>query len=155
VRAPVDAEPPTALLPAQAPEAVQDVALAVDQVNVLLPPPATVLGLAARLTVGAGFVTDTVADWTALPPAPLQLSVKVSSAVRSPVDCEPFNALLPTQAPEPVQEVELTDDQASVEPWPLATVLGLALKVMLGAGAVTETVTDWVALLPFLLQVRI
>ena len=73
--APVDWEPLTALLPDQAPEAVQEVALAADQVNVELPPLATVLGLAAKVTVGAGEVTDTVDDCVALPPLPVQVSL--------------------------------------------------------------------------------
>jgi len=71
----VDCEPLTAIVPAQAPEAVQEVALLADQVNVELLPLATVLGLAAKVTVGAGEVTDTVADCAALPPAPVQFKV--------------------------------------------------------------------------------
>jgi hypothetical protein len=71
----VACEPLAALVPDQAPEAVQVVALVADQVSVELPPLLTVLGLAAKLTVGAGCVTDTVADCAALPPAPLQVSV--------------------------------------------------------------------------------
>jgi hypothetical protein len=35
----------------------------------------TVLGLADRATVGAGWVTETVVDWVALPPEPVQLKV--------------------------------------------------------------------------------
>ena len=38
-------------------------------------PLAMVLGLAANVTVGAGGVTDTVADCVALPPAPVQVNV--------------------------------------------------------------------------------
>ena len=47
-----------------------------DQVTVELPPLAIVVGLAARLTVGAGEagVTDTVADCVALPPGPVHVS---------------------------------------------------------------------------------
>ena len=71
----MDCEPLTAIVPAQAPEAVQEVALLADQVNVELLPLATVLGLAAKVTVGAGEVTDTVADCAALPPAPVQFKV--------------------------------------------------------------------------------
>jgi hypothetical protein len=71
---PVDCEPLTALVPDHAPEAVQDVAFVADQVNVELPPLATVLGLAVKFTVGAGEVTDTVADWVAPPPAPVHVS---------------------------------------------------------------------------------
>jgi hypothetical protein len=51
------------------------VALVADQVSVELLPLLTVLGLATKLTVGAGCVTDTLADCAALPPAPLQVSV--------------------------------------------------------------------------------
>ena len=68
-------EPLTALVPDQAPEAAHDVALVEDQVNVEPLPLATVLGLAAKVTVGAGEVTDTVADCAALPPLPVQLKV--------------------------------------------------------------------------------
>jgi len=71
----VDCDPVRALAPDQAPEAVQDVALLADQVNVELLPLATVLGLAAKLRVGVGCVTDTVADCALLPPAPVQVSV--------------------------------------------------------------------------------
>ena len=63
----------TALVPDQAPDAVQDVALVADQVSIALLPLATVLGAADRLTAGAGVVTETVADWIALPPLPVQL----------------------------------------------------------------------------------
>ena len=64
------------MLPDQDPEAVQAVALVVDQLSVALLPLATVLGLAARLMVGTGCVTETVADCAAaLPPALVQVSV--------------------------------------------------------------------------------
>jgi hypothetical protein len=75
LRAPVDCEPLTALVPDQAPDAEQVVALVADQLNVELPPLATVLGLAASVTVGAEEVTVIVADCSALPPVPVQESV--------------------------------------------------------------------------------
>jgi hypothetical protein len=75
VRAPVACEPLTALAPDQAPDAVHELALVEDQVKVAPLPLATVLGLAAKVTVGAGAVTDTVADCAALPPLPVQLKV--------------------------------------------------------------------------------
>lgn len=61
--APVDCEPLVAWLPDQPPDAVQDVAFVDDQLKVELLPLIIELGLAARLTVGAGVgaVTDTVA----------------------------------------------------------------------------------------------
>jgi hypothetical protein len=54
VNAPVDWEPLIPLVPDQAPEAVQEVALLADQLTVELPPLVTLLGLAERLIVGAG-----------------------------------------------------------------------------------------------------
>jgi hypothetical protein len=74
VSAVVDCVPLMALLPDQAPEAVQAVALVDDQFKVELLPLMMVLGLAAKTTVGMGGVTETVVDWVALPPAPVQVS---------------------------------------------------------------------------------
>jgi hypothetical protein len=76
LRAPVECDPLVASLPVHPPEAVQEVAFVVDQLNVELPPLTMELGLAARLTVGAGVgeVTETVAAWVALPPAPVHVS---------------------------------------------------------------------------------
>ena len=62
VSAPVDCEPLRALLPDQAPEAVQAVAWVDDQVSVELPPLAIALGPTLRLTVGSGALTETVVD---------------------------------------------------------------------------------------------
>ena len=72
----MDCEPLVALVPDQAPEAVQEVALVEDHVSVELLPLAMELGLAARLTVGAeaAEVTETVATWVALPPLPVQVN---------------------------------------------------------------------------------
>ena len=59
---PVDCEPLCALLPLQAPDAVQAVAFAAVQVSVELVPLATELGAALTETVGASELTETVAD---------------------------------------------------------------------------------------------
>jgi hypothetical protein len=76
-------------------------------------------------------------------------------AVSAPVACEPLIALLPNQAPEAVQAVALVDDQVSVDPLPLATVLGLALKLTVAVGcALTVTVADCAALPPAPVQVN-
>jgi hypothetical protein len=69
-------------------------------------------------------------------------------AVNDPVDCDPLTGLLPDQDPEALQAVALVADQLSVALLPLATVLGLVASVMVGNGCVTETVADWLALLP-------
>ena len=59
---PVDCEPLTALLPLQPPDAVQAVAFVTDQVSVELVPLVTELGAALTKIVGAGDLTETVAD---------------------------------------------------------------------------------------------
>jgi hypothetical protein len=145
------------LVPDQDPEAVHAVALVADQVSVALLPLATVLGLAARLTVGTGWVTETVVDCAAaLPPVPVQVSVYVAFAVRVPVDCVPVSALAPAHAPDAVQEVALLDDQVRVDALPLRMVLGLALKLIVTVGfALTVTVAVCAAVPPPPVHVRV
>lgn len=65
-------------VPDQAPEALQLLALVDDQLNVVPLPLVTVLGLATKLTVGAGsgaeplfFVTVIVTDLLVVPPEPV------------------------------------------------------------------------------------
>ena len=136
LRAPVDCEPLIAWFPDQPPEAVQAVALAVDQFKVELAPLVTVLGLADKLTVGAGAgeVTATLADWLALPPVPEHVSVNTVFAFSAPVDCEPLSALLPAHPFEAVHAVAFCDDHVRAALPPLVTVLGLAEIETVGAG---------------------
>lgn len=75
VNAPVDCEPVTGLAPDQAPDAVQEVALVADQFSVALLPLVTALGPTLKVTVGAVALMDTVADWAAVPPVPVQVRV--------------------------------------------------------------------------------
>jgi hypothetical protein len=75
VSAPVDCEPVSALAPAQAPDAAHEVALLDDQVNVELPPLDIALGPTLKVTMGAAALTETVADCTAEPPAPVQVKL--------------------------------------------------------------------------------
>jgi hypothetical protein len=143
------------IAPDQAPEALQAVALVEDQLKVALLPLVSELGAACKLTVGAGALTETVADCAADPPGPVQVSVYVEEAVRVPVDCEPFTALVPDQAPEAVQAVAFAEDQLSIALAPLAIALGPTLKLTVGVGDLTETVVDCVALPPGPLQVKV
>ncbi len=62
--------------------------------------------------------------------------------MRAPVEDVPLVASAPDQAPEAVHEVALVEDHVSDELEPLAMVLGLALRLTVGAGGVTDTVTD-------------
>ena len=73
--------------------------------------------------------------------------------MRTPLDCEPLMALTPDQAPEAVQAVALLEDQVKTALLPLAIVLGLAATATVGAGGVTDTVVDCVALPPVPVQV--
>ena len=69
--------------------------------------------------------------------------------------CEPLVGLLPDHAPEAVHEVVLGADQERIELLPLATVLGLAVRLIVGTDALTDTVVDCVTLPPAPLQVRL
>lgn len=70
--------PLVASVPVQPPLAVHEVALVLDQVRVELLPDAMIIGLADRVTVGAGgaAVTVTVAlAGAVVPPVPVQINV--------------------------------------------------------------------------------
>jgi len=54
---------------------VHAVALVADHVKVALLPLLIEVGLALNVIVGAGAVTETVADCDALPPAPVHVSI--------------------------------------------------------------------------------
>ena len=76
VNAPVPCEPDVDFDPLHPPDAVQDVAFVLDQVNVLLPPLVTDVGDAANETVGAVPGEDETATVTFAardPPAPAQV----------------------------------------------------------------------------------
>jgi hypothetical protein len=152
--APVLYVPFTACVPLHAPEAVQDVALVEDQLNVEPVPLVTLVGLALMETLGGVADTVTVADWLAVPPAPVQVREYFVVAVRAAVVFEPLIGSEPAQPPDAVQAVALVADQVSVEVAPLLTVLGLAAKVTAGAVAVTETDADLVVLPPVPVQVN-
>ena len=111
----MDCDPLAALAPAQAPDAVQAVALVANQFRVELEPLVMLLGLATSMIVGADEFTDTVVDCAALPPDPEHVSVNVELALRAPVDCEPLNALPPDHAPEAVQVPARLADHVRVE----------------------------------------
>jgi hypothetical protein len=135
---------------------VQLVAFVVFQVSVDALPITTVAGVAVKVIVGAGAAMETVADWLALPPGPLQLKVKVVITESAPVDWLPLVALAPVQPPSAVQLVALVELQVSVAEPPLATVVGDAVSVTVGADeAATETVTDWLPEPPGPAQVRV
>lgn len=68
--------PLTGFVPPQAPpEAAQLVAFVDDQVRVVNPPLATLVGLAERVTVGAGTTVTVAVAGFVVPPMPVQISV--------------------------------------------------------------------------------
>jgi hypothetical protein len=102
--------------------------LVLDQLKIVLPPAATVLGLALSWIVGAPAAMETATDWVAVPPSPVHARVNVEAVLRGPLDCEPLGLRLPDQAPDAEQRVALVLDQLSVELPPETTVLGLAVS---------------------------
>ena len=146
-------DPERVCAPLQPPEAVQEVALVEDQVKLELPPLATLVGLALKLTVGGVVATVTVAACDAVPPTPEQATMNLVVDVSADVLAEPLGGSLPDQPPDAAQELALVDDQVNMAVAPLLTVLGLADRVTAGAGMVTETVADCVALPPLPVQV--
>jgi hypothetical protein len=144
------------LEPLQPPDAVQALALALDQVSTEEAPDFTVLGVALSVTTGALLETVTVADCVADPPGPVQVSSYSALLVRVPVDIVPLVGTLPCQPPEAVQAVAPGAFQLRVELPPLATVEGAAVNVTKAvAGVATETATDCVVLPPEPLQVSV
>jgi hypothetical protein len=146
--------PEMALLPDQASEAVQEVALVEDQVSVDDPPLVIDAGFAASDTVGTGGNTVTVADALAVPPGPVQARANVLVLVNAPLGWLPEIVWVPDHAPEARQEVALVEDQVSVEDPPLATNVGFAASDTVGTGGVTVTVADALAVPPGPVQAR-
>ncbi len=96
--------PLVATAPLQPPEAVHPpVALAEFQVKLELAPLATVVGVAASVTVGAGSVTTTWADCEAEPPAPVHVSEYIVVEARGEVVKVPLVCRVPLHPPDAVQ----------------------------------------------------
>ena len=117
---------------------MHDVAFVLDHVRVDAPPFDTVAGFALRVTVGAGTLaaTLTVTDCDVLPPAPLQVSVKLLVTLSALVPSAPMGARGPDHAPDAVQLVALVDDQASVVVPPELIALGVAEILTVGVAGV-------------------
>jgi hypothetical protein len=154
--APVDCEPLSPFEPLQPPDAVQALALLLDQVRVEDAPAFTLLGEALSVTTGALPETVTVADCVAEPPDPVHVNSYSVVFVRAPVDQVPRVGTLPCQPPEAVQAVASEELHTSVELPPSATVVGAALSVTIAAaGTATDTATDWVVVPPDPLHVSV
>lgn len=148
VSVPLVTEPLGARLPDQAPEAVQEVALLLDQVSSAAVPELTVLGLALSVTTGGKGGAVTVTDCVAEPPSPVQVRSYSVVFDNAPVDHVPLVATAPLQPPEAVHAVASVDLQVKVALAPLLTVVGSADSDTVGAGSVTTTLADCEAAAP-------
>lgn len=84
-------------------------------------------------------VTVTVAVWLAVPPAPVQVSVKSVVSFNAPVLAVPLVAWLPLHEPPlEVQEDASVLDQVSVLLPPAVTEVGFADRLTVGAGEGSE-----------------
>jgi hypothetical protein len=153
VSAPVGSDPLVPRAPVQPFDAVQAVALVLDQARVALPPLATVEGAADRLTVG-GPATVTVSDLVVVPPGPVQASVKFVLVARAGVVSVPLAAFEPLQPPLAEQLVAPLLDHDSVDAAPDAIEVGAALKLTAGADG-TTTVADCDTVPPAPVQLRV
>jgi hypothetical protein len=99
-------------------------------------------GVQVNVAVPEAAVTPTVMLCVPVPPVPVQLSEYVVAALSAPVDLLPLLARVPLQPPDAMQEDALLAVQVRVDAPPCETLLGLALKVTVGAAAATVTVAD-------------
>jgi hypothetical protein len=97
----------------------------------------------------------TVADCAAEPPEPVHVSVYLVVVVSAAVCCEPLMASEPLQPPDAAHAVAPVEDHVNIDVAPLATVLGVAVKVTVGAGVVTVTIAVCAALPPAPVHVRV
>jgi hypothetical protein len=77
-----------------------------------------------------------------VPPAPVQLRMKVVALVSALVLWLPAVALVPLQPPDAVQAVAFVEFHVKVLEPPLATLVGAADKLTVGAGVGVVTVTE-------------
>ena len=137
--------PFVALMPLQFPEALHEVALVELHVSVDMPPAPTTVGYAVKVAVGTTF-TSTVAA-VLVPPVPVHVKEYELGIVSAPVLCAPLVPFVPLQPLEAVHEVAFVEPQVNVEAPPLATVVGLAVSVTVGAG-ITVTLAVATLLVP-------
>ena len=86
-------------------------------------------------------LTVTVTLCCAVPPVPLQLSVKSVVLESALVVVFPDVGLLPLQPPEALHDVAFVEDHVRVEVPSTFTAVGLALRLTVGGGVVEFTVT--------------
>jgi hypothetical protein len=137
------AVPLVAFEPDQPPDAVHDVAFVLVHDSCVVAPLDTLAGDTLRLTVGAP-VTVTVFESLAVPPAPVQVSVKVVFVDSALLVAVPLVAFEPDQPPDAVHDVAFVLLHESCVVPPLATFVGVAVRLTVGTGgAATEPMVTW------------
>jgi hypothetical protein len=137
------AVPLVAFDPDQPFEAVHDVAFVLLQVSCVVPPLVTLAGDTLRVTVGAP-ISVTVFESLPEPPAPVHVSVNVVVVVIGLLVALPLVASEPDQPPEAAQDVAFVLVQDSCVVAPLATLVGFAVRLTVGAdGEPPEPVATW------------
>lgn len=111
---------------------MHDVALVEVQLSVEDAPLAIVVGLAISVAVGAGLTVTVALAAGLVPPAPLQVSEYVLSAVNAPVFWLPLLARVPDQPPDALQAVALVELQVRSAAPPLLMVGGDAARDTVG-----------------------
>jgi hypothetical protein len=144
--APVDCEPLSPLAPLQPPDALQEVALVLDQASMVEVPDFTLLGVAVSVTIGALPATVTVSDFEADPPAPVQVTTYTVVLVRTGVCQTEWVGTSPCQLPTvATQAVALADVQVRVDLPPLLMVVGVPVNVSVGAAAASAVLISLAA----------
>jgi len=103
-RGPTDWLPDVAFEPDQPPEASHWSAFVDDQASVVVPPLLMTVSATLSETVGSGAgIAATLTEVVDVPPAPVQLSENVVSALMGPLDADPETGRLPTHPPDAAQ----------------------------------------------------
>ena len=128
--------PRAALVPSQAPDAVQEFAFVELHVSVAEAPAGTAAAPADSITVGAGITVTVASELALVPPVPVHTNAYEVVAVSGAIVLVPLGCSAPLQPPEAVQAVALVDFHVNVEDLPLAMGSGEALIDAVGAGGV-------------------
>jgi hypothetical protein len=122
------------------------------QLSIELPPLAIAVGRALRVAVG--MMLTVAVDGALVPPGPEQVSAKAVPVVSAPVDRLPLVPSVPVQPPEAIHIVALVELHVSDELPPLATIVGLAVRVAVGSGATVTVAVAGVLVPPTPAQVK-
>ena len=99
-------------------------------------------------------MTLTTVDTLLVPPVPVHDKEYELGIVSAPVLCVPLVVIAPLQLPEAVHEVALVELHVKVEEPPLATDVGFADRVTVGAGTTVTVAVAALLVPPVPLQVN-